>query len=91
MASVNCEAAVPLKADASFLFLSQTDEAGPPRALRESHVIQAQPPGRLVLRQRRFRAGGRGPALRVTNLWAIPSKSRNTSRLTRDKRTSTTL
>src|SRR2546428_3436354 len=40
---------------------------------------------------RRFLAGGRGAALRVTNLWAMPSKSRNTSRLTRDRRTSTPL
>src|SRR5208283_5172825 len=38
-----------------------------------------------------FRWGHRGAALRVTNLWAMPSKSRNTSRLTRDRRTSTLL
>src|SRR5437870_11684511 len=44
----------------------------------------------LGLSFRRFPAGGVGAALRVTNLWAMPSKSRNTSRLTRDRRTSTT-
>ena len=34
---------------------------------------------------RRFRAGERGVALRVTNLWAMPSKSCNTLGFTRDR------
>ena len=40
---------------------------------------------------RRFRADERCAALRVTNLWAMPSKSCNTLELTRERRTSTAL
>jgi hypothetical protein len=40
---------------------------------------------------RRFRAGEPGAALRVTNLRVMPSKSCNTSELTRERRTSTAL
>ena len=40
---------------------------------------------------RRFRAGERGTALRVTDLWAMRSKSCNTWELTRERRTSTAL
>jgi hypothetical protein len=47
--------------------------------------------GNAWLDQLRFRADTRREALRVTNLCAIPSKSRNVSGVTRDKRTSTAL
>src|SRR5260370_42542539 len=39
----------------------------------------------------RFLAGERGAGLRVTNLYAMRSKSRNTSGLAQDRRTSTAL
>jgi hypothetical protein len=45
----------------------------------------------LVLALWRFNAGERALILRVTNLWAIPSKSRSTSGVMRDIRTNTAL